>query len=631
VAHQAILFILDVLIRNNQAMPIVKLYDSFADRTFTPQMLRAVGGNEQGLQQFLLRYPSLFTVNNETVSANSATPVRTLNSSSKSHHSRPKSATSPASNTEASENDSMITSANNNNNNTTNNNETVWDAKTMREIEQEAINFFKKQLSKREEEWLPIVSVAGHASQASADVRKYVGPQNEFKIFLLRYPHIFIVRDDFCGLKGKADLPGIPFPPPSPPPKRRVTLSNSSGTNLMLTRSTSFKSNNIRPMLGGNSMPSTPTSATNSSILISSTSSLSTTRNSIQRLTPNEVKAVHYVMRLLHKNGRILLQSVPSLIGRAPEHLTQLIGFTRDDLILFFKRHNAVFQLHTDGTVSVKSDAVRTLLNKNDLQIPLSQPSLNTITATGVVLRIFPKYGILNMDNNEQVFFDIQSCHFETFNDLTCVLNPGDTLNVNAILGPKEGNDFERIFFKSNNLYLGSTKWKSLKTWSRQNTRQNIVHSASTNNLSSITSTNGGYISPPSFENYASSSNGYATIDQDLNAYQIGNDLNGSGFDETMENNNNGGQLSPISLVNSTNSNRHSRIGLPTLDEEQCPLPKMAGGLDAEVLRRNLQQVIQRTNAISLREQADETGRYVSQGCQTTSTGEILATNIHIE
>jgi hypothetical protein len=118
-------------------------------------------------------------------------------------------------------------------------------------------------------------------------------------------------------------------------------------------------------------------------------------------------------------------------------------------------------------------------------------------------------------------------------------------------------------------------------------------------------------------------------MDQDLNAYQIGNDLNGSGYDETMDNN--GEQLSPISLINSTNSNRHSRLGLPTLDEEQCPLPKMAGGLDAEVLRRNLQQVIQRTNAISLREQADETGRYVSQGCQTTSTGEILATNIHIE
>jgi hypothetical protein len=613
VAHQAILFILDVLIRNNQAMPIVKLYDSFADRTFTPQMLRAVGGNEQGLQQFLLRYPSLFTVNNETVSANSATPVRTLNSSSKSHHNRPKSAASPASSSEASENDPTITSMNNNNT------DTVWDAKTMREIEQEAINFFKKQLSKREEEWLPIVSVAGHASQASADVRKYVGPQNEFKIFLLRYPHIFIVRDDFCGLKGKADVPGIQFPPPSPPPKRRVTLTNPIGNSLMLTRSTSFKSN-TRPMLSGNSMPSTPTSGTNSSLLLSSTS---TTRTPTQRLTSNEVKAVHYVMRLLHKNGRVLLQSVPGLIARAPDHLAQLIGFTRDDLISFFKRHNAVFQLHTDGTVSVKSDAVRALLNKNDinnnntLQMSFSSTQLspsNTITAVGVVIRIFPKYGILNMDNNEQVFFDIQSCHFETFNDLTCVLNNGDSMNFTAILGPKEG----------------STKWRSLKTWARQNTRPNIVHSASTNNLSSIVSGNGGYISPPSFDNYASSSNGYAIIDQDLNAYQIGNDLNGSGFDETIENHN-GEQLSPISLVNSTTSNRHSRLGLPTLDEEQCPLPKMAGGLDAEVLRRNLQQVIQRTNVISLREQADDIGRYVSQGCQTTSTGEILATNIHIE
>ncbi|CAF5162491.1 unnamed protein product, partial [Rotaria magnacalcarata] len=123
-----------------------------------------------------------------------------------------------------------------------------------------------------------------------------------------------------------------------------------------------------------------------------------------------------------------------------------------DDLITFFKRHNAVFQLHIDGTVSVKSEAARTLLNKNDNLQASSSPTVITslsqaqpqsqqstsITASGVVIRIFPKYGILNMENNEQVFFDIQSCHFETFNDLTCVLNPGDSMNFNAILGPKE-------------------------------------------------------------------------------------------------------------------------------------------------------------------------------------------------
>jgi hypothetical protein len=91
---------------------------------------------------------------------------------------------------------------------------------------------------------------------------------------------------------------------------------------------------------------------------------------------------------------------------------------------------------------------LRALLNKNDnIQTSpsstiITPQSSTSITASGVVIRIFPKYGILNMDNNEQVFFDIQSCHFETFNDLTCVLNPGDSMNFNAILGPKEGSLF---------------------------------------------------------------------------------------------------------------------------------------------------------------------------------------------
>ena len=77
-----------------------------------------------------------------------------------------------------------------------------------------------------------------------------------------------------------------------------------------------------------------------------------------------------------------------------------------------------------------------------------------------------------------------------------------------------------------------------MKTWSRQTARPNLVHSASTNNLSSLASSNngtnngsnnnagnngGGYVSPPSFDQY---SNGYAAIDQDLNAYQMPSDLN---------------------------------------------------------------------------------------------------------
>lgn len=73
VAHQAILFMLDVLMRSQApSVPLDELYDSFGDKSFTPQMLRAVGGNEQGLKAFLSRYPSLFTIGaGDMISANS--------------------------------------------------------------------------------------------------------------------------------------------------------------------------------------------------------------------------------------------------------------------------------------------------------------------------------------------------------------------------------------------------------------------------------------------------------------------------------------------------------------------------------------------------------------------------------
>jgi hypothetical protein len=190
-------------------------------------------------------------------------------------------------------------------------------------------------------------------------------------------------------------------------------------------------------------------------------------------------------MRILHKNGRMLLQTIPGLISRAPDQVSNIVGFTREDLIQFFKRHSAIFQLHPDGCVSVKQDAVKALILKDGSSVNSGGSNLNgvggmngsnsnnnilnsgpnldpnappgIITNNGVVLRIFPKYGILNMDNNEQVFFDIQSCQFETFSDLTTILHTGDRLHFNAIIGPRDG----------------STKWRSLKTWIKMKPQSN--------------------------------------------------------------------------------------------------------------------------------------------------------------
>lgn len=492
VAHQAILFMLDVLMRNNKpTLTLEELYDSFGDKSFTPQMLRAVGGNEQGLKQFLLRYPSLFTVNGDLISANSGgnqlpristTPERYLRKTKSLIKPDQTNDTSINSSTDLTTNSSTSSSASST---PSSNPLEPENSKTMKEIEQEAIAFFRKQISKREEDWLQIVSVAGHASQSSSDIRKFVGPQNEFKQFLLKYPHIFIVRDEYCGLKGRADLSTAPFPPPSPPPKRRLPTSvvlPINNNSSILTRTHSFKTpTNRYSACGGNLMaPTTPTSLT-TSLINTPVTTLSPVNNQSNqnkpRLTPVEVKAVHYVMRILHKNGRMLLQTIPGLISRAPEQVSNIVGFTREDLIQFFKRHSAIFQLHPDGCVSVKQDAVKALILKDPASNSpgsvstvtngvLGQDNPGIITNSGVILRIFPKYGILNMDNNEQVFFDIQSCQFETFSDLTTILHTGDRLYFNAIIGPRDG----------------STKWRSLKTWIKMKPQQ----SNSTNNMMGI-------------------------------------------------------------------------------------------------------------------------------------------------
>lgn len=63
------------------------------------------------------------------------------------------------------------------------------------------------------------------------------------------------------------------------------------------------------------------TNASNSSLGSSATNGVGGGASNKPRLTPIEVRAVHYVMRILHKNGRMLLQTIPGLISRAPDQV----------------------------------------------------------------------------------------------------------------------------------------------------------------------------------------------------------------------------------------------------------------------------------------------------------------------
>ncbi|THD27265.1 hypothetical protein D915_001930 [Fasciola hepatica] len=105
-------------------------------------------------------------------------------------------------------------------------------------LETEAVRFFQQRLLKREERWVPIKSLAGHLSQATPDVRAVVGPQLEFRNFLLKHPHVFEVQGELVSVRD-------PFSNMSSQRRNRDRFSGPiSGGNSNVIH-TSFSSNNL--------------------------------------------------------------------------------------------------------------------------------------------------------------------------------------------------------------------------------------------------------------------------------------------------------------------------------------------------------------------------------------------------
>lgn len=159
--HKAMLYFLEVLMNSNGPLTISQLAGRFGSRSFTSEMRVAAGGNESGLKKFFLKYPSLFTVNGNMVSLfdSSKAPEQTNNNGDIGGGITPSGRSLP-------------------------------DVST----EMEAVQFFRNKLLKKEESWIPSKSLAGHLSQASHEIRQCVGPQLEFRNWLLKHPHIFEVQ-----------------------------------------------------------------------------------------------------------------------------------------------------------------------------------------------------------------------------------------------------------------------------------------------------------------------------------------------------------------------------------------------------------------------------------------------------
>lgn len=69
IRDQTLMFFLDHLIGKGQSRTLHDLSCQFGAKGFTKEMRQIAGGSQAGLKKFLLKFPSLFTIDGETVSS----------------------------------------------------------------------------------------------------------------------------------------------------------------------------------------------------------------------------------------------------------------------------------------------------------------------------------------------------------------------------------------------------------------------------------------------------------------------------------------------------------------------------------------------------------------------------------
>ncbi|KAK8723231.1 hypothetical protein OTU49_011923, partial [Cherax quadricarinatus] len=171
VRNLTLLFFLDRLMDKGQPRTLHDLSCQFGTKGFTKEMRQIAGGSQSGLRKFLQQYPSLFTLEDEYVSVT------------------------------------------NYSNGISNPHDPTGKLLGKRDYAQEAIDYFVGKLRQYGAGTeVPIKSLLGHRSQASPEVRHVSGQHvKEFRDFLVRYPEVFVVREETVILKEYEGVAPQPF------------------------------------------------------------------------------------------------------------------------------------------------------------------------------------------------------------------------------------------------------------------------------------------------------------------------------------------------------------------------------------------------------------------------------------
>jgi len=415
----------------NSGVPLTisQLAGRFGSKSFTPDMRQSCGGNEAGLRKFLLKFPSLFCVGGNLVSLNDGT----ANLGKNFRESSPASTTSDVS------------------------------------VETEAVQYFRARIIKKGEKWLPVLSLAGHLSQANQDIRECVGPQNQFREWLERHPLIFDVRGEMVALKDNINYSAVN------PSSESLELNNmpvginhrySTGDfNPRLSSSDQFqhtgtpklkrrpKSIEIPPQSPKpTSIPRTPSFTSQPPL---------SAKAGPATMTANEYKAVMFLKGIIEKKGDMKLNGLTGHFSQAPESLRNTIGWSKPELEKFVRSHANIFVINEDEMVSVLKNARLNVIITGSR--PPSSPRAAGKVGKGRVYHVAKLWGIIDLGKHEHVFID-RTIFGKSIDDLNKLLTVGEMVCFDSIPAPKGSR----------------ARWRATNIWKEHESIEDLVEKVTT-------------------------------------------------------------------------------------------------------------------------------------------------------
>lgn len=320
------------------------------------------------------------------------------------------------------------------------------------------MQFFRAKLLKRGEKWMPIKSLAGHLSQAPLEIRECVGPQNDFRDWLLKHPLIYELKGDNACLKDNITYSAVN---PNAEPLEDVGFNNRYSTSFLEMESYSAPHTpklKHRPKSLEVYEPKSPIMSPRSPMKQMPTPS---PRSGPTTMTANEYKAVMFIKGIIEKKGDMKLAILVSHFSQAPESLRNTVGWSKQELKSFLVDHSNIFIISESEIVSViKSARLNVIITGSR---PAVSPKPTVTNRKGRIYHVAKLWGIIDLGRHEHVFID-RSIFGKHVDDLHKILCVGEMACFDAIPAPKGSR----------------ARWRATKIWKEHESIEELIERVAT-------------------------------------------------------------------------------------------------------------------------------------------------------